>query len=156
LETIAFEKNDKPNSIVNDLYNLDYGTYRFFKIHQNFTIPNIEKSVWTVDKNNAQNKSDQKIIEELRSIFNNLGKKRSEKTPHPDFNVKYIFENNREIIADIGYYRFITHLGKAQQSVATWLKDIKAVQQIIRLALTNPKRVENYQKHMKAAKAQEK
>jgi hypothetical protein len=156
LETIAFEKNDKPNSIVNDLYNLDFSTYRNFKIHPNCTIPNIEKGVWTDDKKNAQNKSDPQLIRELRSIFNNLGMKTTEKNPHPSFNVKYIFENNRQIIADIGYYRFITHVGKQQQSVATWLKDIKSVQRIIRLALTNPKHVENYQNYTKAVKAQEK
>ena len=74
LETIAFEKNDKPNSIVNDLYNLDCsnGTYRNLKaqiIDKNCTIANIEKGVWTDDKNNSNNRSDPKIIGELRSLF---------------------------------------------------------------------------------------
>ena len=34
LETMAFEENDNPNSIVNKLYNLDYATYRNVKINK--------------------------------------------------------------------------------------------------------------------------
>jgi hypothetical protein len=156
LENIAYEANDKPNSIVNHLYNLDYATYRNFKIHKDCSISNIESGKWTDDKQNAQNKSDPKIIGELRSIFNNLGKTTSKKTPHPDFNVKYIFENNREIIANSGYFRFITNQGDAQQSVATWLKDIKGVQRIIRLALTQPADVKKYIDYQKQIQEREK
>ena len=144
LETTAYEVNNKPNSIVNNLYNLDYKSYRIMlsQIHSDCTITNIEKGIWKDDMENSKNKSDPKVISELRSLFNKLGK-----DINKDFNVKYIFENNRKIIADIGYYRFITNTLNKQQSVSTWLKDIKNIQRIIRLALTKNAQVDDPMSH---------
>ena len=62
LETTAFEQNDKPNSIVNSLFNLDYGTYRNLKtqIHKNCTIPNIEKGIRLIGLQTANFDQDNK------------------------------------------------------------------------------------------------